>query len=106
MARLENLEAMLAKGPDSAVLRYSLGLEYLNAGDAERAAGHLSRATAQDPDYSAAWKLLGKALTASGRLEEARASYESGIAVAMRKGDKQAEREMRVFLKRLDKPSG
>jgi Flp pilus assembly protein TadD len=101
MSRIDALEAMLTKGQDNALLRYSLGMEHLNAGDAGKAVEHLRRATQLDPDYSAAWKLLGKALTVSGRTEDARTAYEQGIAAAGRKGDKQAGKEMRVFLKRL-----
>jgi len=98
---LTNFERMLATGKDSALLRFSLGIEYLKAGDANAAAEHLSRAVAQDHDYTAAWKLLGKALAAADRRDEARAAYAQGIEVAERKGDKQAEREMRVFARRL-----
>ena len=98
-----NLEALLAKGPDSALLRYSLGNEYLKVGDAAAAVRHLQRAVEHDRDYSAAWKLLGKALTEAGDAPAAMAAYRTGIEVAERKGDKQAVKEMRVFLKRLEK---
>ena len=100
-AALGNFERMLASGKDSALLRFSLGIEYLKAGDANTAADHFSHAVAQDSDYTAAWKLLGKALTAADRHDEARSAYDRGIEVAKRKGDKQAEREMRVFAGRL-----
>jgi predicted Zn-dependent protease len=100
---LASFERMLAAGKDSALLRYSLGNEYLKAGDASRAVEHLQRAIAQDGGYTAAWKLLGKALTLAGRTDDARAAYREGIAVAHRKGDKQAEKEMTVFARRLDK---
>ena len=98
---LANFEKMLATGRDGALLRFSLGNEYLKAGDAERAAEHLARAVSLDPNYTAAWKLYGKALAASGREAEARAAYRDGIAVAKARGDKQAEKEMQVFAKRL-----
>ena len=98
---LENFERMLAAGKDGALLRFSLGNEHLKAGDFERAALHLAQAVALDPDYTAAWKLYGKALTAAQRPEEALAAYQSGIAVAHAKGDKQAEKEMQVFARRL-----
>jgi Tfp pilus assembly protein PilF len=104
-AALANFERMLSSGKDSALLRFSLGIEYLKAGDANAAADHLSHSVAQDPDYTAAWKLLGKSLAAADRHDEARAAYDRGIEVAKRKGDKQAEREMRVFAGRL-RPSG
>ena len=98
---LANFEKMLAAGRDGALLRFSLGNEYLKAGDPMRAAEHLARAVALDPNYTAAWKLYGKALAASGRETEARAAYRDGIAVAKARGNKQAEKEMQVFAKRL-----
>jgi Flp pilus assembly protein TadD len=99
---LENFEKMLAAGKDGALLRFSLGNEHLKAGDAARAAEHLARAVALDPDFTAAWKLYGKALAAAGRKDEALTAYRTGIAVAGKRGDKQAEKEMRVFARRLE----
>jgi len=101
MSLTENLEKMLAAGTDNALLRFGLGNAYLHANDPERAVGHLRRAVEHDPGYSAAWKLLGKALTQLERLEEAATAYEAGIRQAEAKGDLQAAKEMRVFLKRL-----
>jgi predicted Zn-dependent protease len=103
MDQAQRFEALLASGKDSALLRFSLGMHYLGAGDAARAASHLRRAVEQDPDYSAAWKLLGRALVESGNTSEAIAAYRDGIAAAERRGDKQAGKEMAVFLKRLEK---
>ncbi len=100
---LANFLKMLDAGKDSALLRYSLGNEYTKAGDAERAALHLRQAVTLDPEYTAAWKLLGRALADSGRTAEARETFAAGIAVAGRRGDKQAQREMQVFARRLDK---
>lgn len=101
MGMIDNFEKMLAGGKDSALLRFSLGNEYLKNGDAERAAEHLRAATAQDATYSAAWKLLGKTLSALGDSAGAIEVYRKGIAAAEAKGDKQAAKEMTVFLKRL-----
>ena len=103
MAVVDNLEALLAKGTDNALLRFGLANEYLKLGQFEQAIGHLRKALAHDPRYSAAWKRLGKALADTGRTDEARVAYESGIKAAEEKGDVQAAKEMRVFLKRLEK---
>ncbi len=100
---LASFEKMLAAGRDGALLRFSLGNEHLKAGDAARAAAHLERAVALDPRYTAAWKLYGKALAAAGRPVDALAAYRAGIAVAQARGDKQAEKEMLVFARRLEK---
>ncbi len=103
---IERFEALLASGRDNALLRFGLGGEYLKSGDAERAGVHLRAAVALDPGYSAAWKLLGKALADSGELPGAMAAYRSGIEAAGAKGDKQAAKEMAVFLRRLEKATG
>jgi predicted Zn-dependent protease len=105
MGMIENFEAMLAAGKDSALLRFSLGNEYMKANNADKARAHLHAAVAQDANYSAAWKLLGKTLVALNDVDGAIAAYEKGIATAEAKGDKQAAKEMRVFLKRLLPPS-
>jgi len=99
-------EAMLAAGKDSALLRFGLGSHYLAAGEAARAAEHLRAAVSQDPAYSAAWKLLGKALEAASDPAGAMGAYRSGIGAAERRGDKQAAREMGVFLRRLERAQG
>ncbi|MCJ0972326.1 tetratricopeptide repeat protein [Pseudomonas sp. PS1] len=100
---LESLEKMLAAGKDSAMLRFGLGKGYLDAGDAPSAAFHLRRCVEQDPGYSAAWKLLGKAHQASGDTASARLAWERGLVAARQRGDKQAEKEMQVFLRKLDR---
>lgn len=94
---------MLAAGKDNALLRFSLGSECLKAGDPDLASEHLKRAVGHDPGYSAAWKLLGKALDEAGRPQESLAAYRQGISVATAKGDKQAAKEMEVFVRRLEK---
>ena len=100
---LEGLERLLAAGKDGALLRFGLGNEHLKRGDAQAAAAHFRRAVELDPGYSAAWKMLGKALIAAQRPEEALAAWNDGIAAAERRGDKQAMREMQVFARRLTK---
>ena len=100
---IANFERLLAAGRNGALLRFSLGSEYLKIGDAPAAAQHLEQAVALDPGFSAAWKLLGRALTECGRFEQALAAYERGISVAGQKGDQQAAKEMSVFAKRLRK---
>ena len=99
----ENLEKLLAQGRDSALLRFGLGDACLKDHDAAQAALHLAQATVQQPGYSAAWKLLGKALHQLDRLEEAQAAWTTGVTVAQQQGDLQAVKEMMVFVKRLQK---
>ncbi|MGH8799110.1 MAG: tetratricopeptide repeat protein [Casimicrobiaceae bacterium] len=100
---IARFEQLLAAGKDGALLRFALGSEYLKQGDGARATTHLRRALAFDPAYSAAWKLLGQALAAQQRYDEALAAYRDGIVAAERKGDKQAMKEMQVFARRIAK---
>ncbi|MCC7682475.1 hypothetical protein IGS60_16030 [Janthinobacterium sp. FW305-128] len=99
----EQLEKLLAQGRDSALLRFGLGDACLKDNDAEQAVIHLAQATQQQTSYSAAWKLLGKALLQLGRLDEAQAAWTTGVTVAQQQGDLQAVKEMTVFVKRLQK---
>jgi predicted Zn-dependent protease len=100
---IANLEALLAKGGDGAALRLALAARYLDAGDAAAAVRHAEAAVRLDPEYSAGWKTLGRALTAADHAADALAAYERGIAVAQRRGDQQAAKEMRVFSTRLQR---
>ncbi|HYD56206.1 MAG TPA: tetratricopeptide repeat protein [Burkholderiales bacterium] len=103
---IENLEKLLGTPRDGALLRYSLGLEYAKAGAPDRAIEQLQEAVRRDPKYSAAWKTLGKVLGDAGRDSDALQAYRSGIEAARARGDKQAEKEMTVFARRLEKKAG
>lgn len=103
MGMRDDLEKMLAGGRDTPLLRFSLGEVYLKEERPAEAAEHLRVAVEQDPQYSAAWKLYGKALAAAGDAEAAARAFDSGIAIAEARGDNQAAKEMRVFRKRLQR---
>jgi Tfp pilus assembly protein PilF len=103
---MEKLEALLAAGQNSASLRFALANGYLKQDDAEQAVVHARVAIELDPEYSAAWRLLGQAQVALGQATEAIASFEKGIEVAGKNGDRQVEKEMQVVLKRLRNASG
>lgn len=100
---IEKLEAMLAKGQDSSLLRMGLAQAYLDADLVADAISHLLKCLELDADYTAAWKLLGKARLAAGDIQGARQDWQRGLAVSQRRGDRQAEKEIGVFLRRLDK---
>jgi len=99
--RIQQFEEFLKTNPDNALFQYSLGLEYLRVGNAEKAITPLRAAIRLQADYSAAYRELGKALTQAGLTEEAVQTYREGINVAKGRGDLQTAREMRVFLNRL-----
>jgi predicted Zn-dependent protease len=103
---LGNLLRLVGTPRDGALLRFSIGNEYLKASDPKSAMEHLRDAVSRDPGYSAAWKLLGRALAEGGDRAGALVAYREGIAAAEKKGDKQAAKEMAVFARRLERKSG
>ena len=102
MTRLDSLRAQLNGPRDGALLRYSLGVALLDAGDAMEAMAHLRAAIDFDNGYSAAWKQLGQACRRAGDAHAAADAWRRGITAAEARGDVQAAKEMRVFLKRLE----
>ena len=104
-ALISNLEALIAAGKDGPAIRFGLGKACLERSDAAASRTHLERAVELDPSYSAAWKLLGKACAEGGDTAAATDAYRRGIAAATAKGDRQAVREMEVFLRRLERAS-
>jgi tetratricopeptide (TPR) repeat protein len=100
VSTIDTFQAMLARGQDSAMLRFSLGNEYFKRGELDQAIEHLGEAVRQDPGYSAAWKIYGKALSSAGRQQDAIDAFDRGIQNAESKGDLQAAKEMRVFQRR------
>ena len=102
---ISNLEALVAAGRDSPAVRFGLGKACLERSDPVAARRHLERAVEMDPAYSAAWKILGKACADGGDVEGAAGAWRRGIAAATAKGDRQAAKEMGVFLRRLERAS-
>ena len=101
MAITDNLEKMLTSGHDDPMLRFGLGSGYFNEKDFARAIPHLESCIEQNPDYSAAYKLLGRALLEQGELTGAREVFEQGLPIAISQRDKQAEREINSFLNKI-----
>lgn len=102
-ALIAGLRAQCGGPRDGALLRFSLGNALLEQGDHVAAAEELRHALQFDPTYSAAWKLLGKACLVVGDTPGAANAWREGIAAAHERGDKQAEKEMAVFLRRIEK---
>lgn len=103
MSSRETFEAMLANGQDNTLLRYSLGNACMAEQLTDQAIVHFKKALEMDGDYSAAWKLLGKCYDNSAEYQLAVDAWTAGIAAAEKKGDKQALKEMQVFVKRARK---
>ena len=98
---VDRLLAMIGTDRDSAMLRLTISRLLAAREEVEQATAHLEAATAMDPGYTAAWKELGKLRLQRGDEPGAAAAWRRGIEQARERGDKQAEKEMSVFLRRL-----
>jgi predicted Zn-dependent protease len=98
MARIEEIEKLLASNPDDAFLNFALAMELVKAGQAEEAAGRFDRVTRLDPDYITAYRQWSHMLITLGRKDEARAVLLRGIEAATRAGDPHAVGKMREAL--------
>jgi tetratricopeptide (TPR) repeat protein len=98
---IASLEKMIADGHDSAMLRLTLARLFSQEEQWLKAANHLQSALEQNPLYTAAWKALGQVQLAMGQHDAALETWQKGIGIANANGDKQAEKEMGVFVRRL-----
>jgi tetratricopeptide (TPR) repeat protein len=104
--RIDLLRQLADSEPNDATTWFLLGRELLAAGRAAEAVAALEGAVRADPDYTAAYRQLGNALEATGRLDDAAGAYRAGAAVAARTQDLQAGKEMQAFLRRLARDHG
>ncbi|MEE9333886.1 MAG: tetratricopeptide repeat protein [Granulosicoccaceae bacterium] len=101
MNPIETFEKMLASGQDNDMLRFTLGNAYFTAKDFTVAAEHFAKAVAHNKEYSAAWKMLGRSYASLEQHAQALTAFDAGMAVAAKNGDKQTEKEITVFRKRV-----
>lgn len=94
---------LLDKDPDNPMVLCSLGIELFKEGRYQEAKEHLSRAVENKPDYSVAYRTLGRTHYELYENEEARRTFEIGREVAQENGDLQTVKEIDVFMRRLEK---
>jgi Tfp pilus assembly protein PilF len=99
--RLDILRQMTEQDPNNTFARYGLAMEYANSGDLEAAVREFSALFAIDENYAAAYFHSGQVFEKLGRIDEARATYEKGIAVTTRKGDMHTRSEIEAALSLL-----
>ena len=105
-SRLEQFRQIVDMDPDDSFSHFGYASALFDAGRYPEAVDEFRAAIRLKPDYSAAFRDLGKALERTGVPTEARQVYREGIPIAERNGDLQTLKEMQVFLKRLEQESG
>lgn len=94
-SRIEALKQLLDQNPGSTFARYGLAMEYVRSGELEAASSEFQAILAAEPSYSAAYFHGGQTLEKLGRVADARALYQRGIAAT---GDPHARSEMQAAL--------
>lgn len=102
-SRVEMFSKLLDRDPENPMVLYSLGSELFKEERFEEARNHLSKAVENKPDYSVAYRALGRSLYELGEDEEALRVFERGREIAQSNGDLQTVKEIDVFTKRLHK---
>lgn len=102
MSRLDQLLKLVALDPRDPMTHYGLGLEYLKLERFDDAIRAFDGALAADGKYSTAYYHKARTQAAAGRPGDARATLQTGIAVAQSAGDWHAKGEMEELLTTLD----
>ena len=102
-SRTEMFRKLLEKDPENPMILFSLGNELFKEGQYAEARDHLRRAVENKPDYSVAYRTLGRAHYELHEDAEARRVFTEGRQVAQSNGDLQTVREIDVFMRRLEK---
>ncbi|MEN3333354.1 MAG: hypothetical protein V7641_2719 [Blastocatellia bacterium] len=97
-SRIEAFEAMLKDQPDEVMIWYGLGNEYFKLERWADAANALRQVVRLNPDYTAAYQMLGSALMGAGQSNEARAAWMEGIEAGKRSGAWKAQQHMERLL--------
>lgn len=105
-SRIEAFEAMLKEQPDEAMVWYGLASEYNKLERWSDTAHALRNVVRCNPDYTAAYQMLGTALLNQGERDAARRTWTTGIAVATRTGAWKARQHMEGLLAGTEAASG
>lgn len=100
-SRVETFSKLLDRDPENPMVLYSLGSELFKERRYEEARDRLRKAVENKPDYSVAYRTLGRALFELQEDEEALRVFEKGREIAQKNGDLQTVKEIDVFTKRL-----
>jgi predicted Zn-dependent protease len=102
-SRSDMFRKLLQRDPTNSMVLYSLGNELFKEGRYGEARDHLQHAVENKPDYSVAYRMLGRAHYELHQDTEAKRVFLKGKEVARENGDLQTVKEIDVFLRRLQK---
>jgi predicted Zn-dependent protease len=97
-SRIDAFRSLLEEQPDEAVVWYGLATEYIKLENWTDATNALQNVIRCNPDYTAAYQMLGSAFQSQGKADEARRVWTEGIAVATKMGAWNARGHMEKLL--------
>jgi predicted Zn-dependent protease len=100
--RIATFRAMVERAPDNPLARFGLANELLKAQDWTGAAEQLEKYLASYNDEGNGWGRYADALRELGRISEARAAFDKGIAAAGRHGHSGLANELEARRDELD----
>ena len=98
MDRIAVLTEILVQNPKDAFARYGLAMAYAAEGKTDEALWEYGAAIENTPDYVPAYQMSAQTLLKLGRVDEARARLEAGMAACERTGNAHAASEMQGML--------
>ena len=97
-SRIDIFAEMVKQQPLDAMIWYGLASEYSKAERWSEASEAFQSVVRINPDYTAAYQMLGTALMSQGKKEEARRAWAEGIEAAKRTGAWKAQQHMERLL--------
>ena len=97
-SKIETFTAMLAGQPENAMIWYGLASEQYKLEDWAEAAKSLRQVVSLNPDYTAAYQMLGTVLLEMDDLAGAQQAWRDGIEAAGRTGAWKAGQHMQALL--------
>jgi Flp pilus assembly protein TadD len=97
-SRIDIFRQMAHDQPGDAMVWYGLSSEYVKLEQWGEAVEALRHVVQLNPDYTAAYQMLGSALMSLGEREEARRAWTAGIESAARTGAWKARQHMEGLL--------
>ncbi|HQX52106.1 MAG TPA: hypothetical protein PLY87_12495 [Planctomycetaceae bacterium] len=101
VSRRQKLETMLEASPNDQMLRYMLAMELDKESAHDRSLDLFQSLMNDTPPYVPAFLMAGQLLVRLDRVEDAKATYRTGIAEAQEQGNDHAAGEMNGFLQEL-----
>lgn len=99
--REEMFRQVLEIDEEDSLANYGIGAIAVERKEWPRAITHLEKVLAADPNYSVAYLALGKAYKGAGLRDRAKQVWESGVAIAAKKGDLMPANQMQSELQEI-----